>query len=291
MQDSKELLTSVTTGIDSLAKEMAKGKSANFLSYLEFASKFHNYSLHNQWLIFMQKPKATRVTGFVGWKNLGRYPKKGTGISILAPRGFVKQEKRINKATGEEETRDKSGMYFVGVTVFDVSDTVGSDLPSWVSDTPSDEKDSALLDKLTTACKAWGYSVAYRDNMHDINGGDTQGYTTSNNDIVLKSGANPRRSLLVLIHEAAHQLCGHLDLGKRHTFSKQDRELQAEAVSYVVAHHFGLRNQDSADYLLSYGVVPEQLASNLQAINKVSKQIIEAIESQTSKQIMDDQAA
>ena len=53
---------------------------------LEVAARFHNYSINNQLLIYLQCPDATRVAGYRAWQRLGRQVQKGrAGIQILAP--------------------------------------------------------------------------------------------------------------------------------------------------------------------------------------------------------------
>jgi len=36
-------------------------------------ARFHSYSFGNVLLILLQKPDATHVAGFTGWKRLGGY--------------------------------------------------------------------------------------------------------------------------------------------------------------------------------------------------------------------------
>lgn len=61
--------------------------SEDYKRYLEMMGKFHDYSLNNCILIFLQNPEATRVAGYNSWKNnFGRHVKKDEkGIEILAP--------------------------------------------------------------------------------------------------------------------------------------------------------------------------------------------------------------
>ena len=106
-------------------------------------SKFHNYSFNNTLLIAMQKPDASLVAGFSSWKNnFGRNVMKGEkGIKIIAPSPFtVKQEvEKTDPQTGKpvigkdgkpvtEEKEIKVPAYKV-VSVFDVSQTEGRELP------------------------------------------------------------------------------------------------------------------------------------------------------------------
>jgi len=77
--------------VEEIAKKLEEGvktihEDRNFRLFLETMSKFHDYSFGNQLLIMLQKPDATKVAGFVTWKELGRYVKKGErGIAIQAP--------------------------------------------------------------------------------------------------------------------------------------------------------------------------------------------------------------
>jgi len=77
--------------VEDIAKKLEEGVKAihedrNFRLFLETMSKFHDYSFGNQLLIMLQRPDATKVAGFVTWKELGRPVKFGEkGIAIQAP--------------------------------------------------------------------------------------------------------------------------------------------------------------------------------------------------------------
>ena len=117
--------------------------SERYKEYLRVMSKFHNYSFNNTLLIAMQKPDASLVAGFSAWKNnFGRNVMKGQkGIKIIAPSPFkIKQEmEKIDPHTqkpvigkdGKPITEEKEitiPAYKV-VSVFDVSQTEGRELP------------------------------------------------------------------------------------------------------------------------------------------------------------------
>ena len=55
-----------------------------FYSFLSFCSKGNMYIMtaENLFAVYAQKPEATFVTNFVGWKEVKRYPKKNTGIAV-----------------------------------------------------------------------------------------------------------------------------------------------------------------------------------------------------------------
>ena len=61
-------------------------QSDRYKQFLDTMAKFPRYSVNNSLLIMMQKPDAQLCQSFTGWKQMGRYVKKGEkGISILAP--------------------------------------------------------------------------------------------------------------------------------------------------------------------------------------------------------------
>src|SRR4051794_24978643 len=85
---------------EALVKKTAElATSEGWLAYLDFASKFHNYSMNNLLLILIQRPDATRVAAYRKWSELGRQVRKGEkSIGIFAP--MVR--KREDEKTGEE---------------------------------------------------------------------------------------------------------------------------------------------------------------------------------------------
>jgi hypothetical protein len=59
--------------------------------------------------------------------------------------------------------------------------------------------------------------------------------------------------------------------------TRQQRELEAESVSYAVLAHFGMHSE-SRFYLATYDVTAEMLTASLQAIGNAAKKIISLIE-------------
>lgn len=126
----KEITDKLEKGI------MALFNSERYAEYLRVVSKFHNYSLNNSVLIAMQNPDASLVAGFSTWKTkFGRNVKKGEkGIRIIAPAPFKKKKEveKIDPLTLEtviEEMEVTVPSYRV-VSVFDVSQTEGKEIPS-----------------------------------------------------------------------------------------------------------------------------------------------------------------
>ena len=117
-------------------------ESDKYKKHLQVMSKFHNYSMRNQLLISIQKPKSTLVKGFQSWKKeFGRNIKKGEkGISIISP---IEHKKTVDidkiDPITKEPIKDENGniikekkvetfkLYKIS-TVFDISQTEGKEI-------------------------------------------------------------------------------------------------------------------------------------------------------------------
>ena len=117
-------------------------ESERYADYLRTMSKFHDYSLNNTILIALQG--GNLVKGYKQWeKEFDRHVKPGEkAIKILAPSPFTvkKQVEKIDPDT-QKPVFDKDGKpvteekeikipAFRVVSVFDVSQTEGKELPS-----------------------------------------------------------------------------------------------------------------------------------------------------------------
>ena len=134
----KEITDQLEAGIENLFN------SDQYKQWLTTMSRFHDYSLNNTLLIAMQKPDATLVAGYTTWKNqFGRQVNKGEkGIRILAPTPYKKKVEvdKTDPNTGEilknpdgsnqKEIQEVLRPAFKVVSVFDVSQTDGRELPS-----------------------------------------------------------------------------------------------------------------------------------------------------------------
>ena len=137
----KQKVKEITDRLEEGLKELFEGEK--YKSYLNTMSKFHNYSANNIQLIEMQCPGATYVAGYKAWqKNFERHVNKGErGIRILAPAPYkIKEEREKVDPVTNEPVLDRDGMpvmeeveikipAFRVVTVFDVSQTDGKELP------------------------------------------------------------------------------------------------------------------------------------------------------------------
>lgn len=257
------LLGQVEGGVQQLLQEMQQGQSQRLERYLDFTSRFHRYSVNNQILIFLQCPNATFVAGYRKWQDMGYQVERGQkGIRILAPRPY--------QVTDAETQEVKERISFASVSVFDVSHLVNTkENPLPLFFTPLGDDQQELSARLT--------QVMQEDNIQigEEETGLAQGYS-SKGHVGVRAGLDSTNRVLTLIHEYAHELL-HWDAeGKQQ--EKRVKECHAEAVSYVVAHHFGIHNPFSSDYLQHWGNTPKDLLSEFDTVRRTAMYIIDRIE-------------
>lgn len=243
------------TAMQELAVALAAGKSQQLVKYLDTMSSFHNYSFGNCMMIAKQCPTATQVAGFNAWKKLGRQVRKGErGICILAPLIGKKEDEEGNKVFG-----------FRAVHVFDVSQTEGEDLPDLARSTGDPGERLAKLQGVVTNRGITLSHEAYLDGAEGVSKGGA---------ICLREGLSPAEEYCTLAHEFAHELMHRSE--DRKTLTKVVKELEAEAVAYVVAKSAGLENalSQSADYIQLYSGDKEQLGKSLERIQKTASLIL-----------------
>lgn len=264
----QKLRAQVDEGMHQLLTEMQGGKSDRLLKYLEFSARFHKYSVHNQFLIYLQCPHATFVAGYRKWQEWGYQVKKGEkGIRILAP--------RLREKKDPETQEMKQVMHFVPVSVFDASqlaNTVEKPLPLFF--TPLADDQSELYARLARVVREGGIRV--EESLHGL----TQGVSMGRR-IALREGLDSRTKFLTLLHEYTHELLHWRPETKLQ--SARAKECHAEAVSYVVAHHFAIHNPFSADYLQHWGNTPKELYAELEIVRQTAARIIGQIEEPTAE--------
>jgi hypothetical protein len=266
-RSESSLRARVDQGIDQLLGEIAQGKSQRLEQYLAFTARFHRYSLNNQMLIYLQCPQARYVVGYRGWQKLGYQVARGEkAIRILAPRPY----QQANPETGEKEER----MYFVSVSVFDASQLANvRDKPLPVFFTPLADDQQELYNRLCQVVTEDGIAVSEQTL------GREQGYSGGGR-IAVREGQDSRNKVLTLLHEYVHELLHWNAKGREQPL--QVKECHAEAVSYVVAHHFGIHNPFSADYLQHWGTTSKELTAELDVVRRAAAHIINQIENPTA---------
>ena len=268
--------------------------SERYREYLKVMSKFHNYSFRNTVLIAMQKPDASLVAGFSAWKNnFERNVMKGQkGIKIIAPSPYkIKQEmqkidphtqKPIIGKDGKPVTEEKEitiPAYKV-VSVFDVSQTEGKELPDIAVDELTGDVDR-YKDFFAALEKTSPVPIAFEN----IEGGSHGYYHLEDKRIAINEGMSELQTLKTAIHEIAHAKLHDIDLNapkdEQPRVDRRTREVEAESVAYTVCQHYGL---DTSDYSFGYvagwssGRELSELKSSLETIRSAAAEIINSID-------------
>jgi hypothetical protein len=226
---SVQLTTRSTRPSSVSAEALRQGKPEDLVRYLRFWGSFHRYSYHNAMLILSQNPDATHVAGFHRWRKVGRYVRKGEhGIAILYPRIRAREDEE----TGEKE-RFLSG-FGVGY-VFDVSATDGAPLPeapAWRTKGPANPGD---VERIVDEIRRQGITVRMGRAAVEERIPGADGVTYREGDAVViaaRDDFDPAHTVHTLLHEFAHAT---LHLGTDRPASREQRELEADAVALAVA--------------------------------------------------------
>ncbi|MBB5064929.1 ArdC family protein [Granulicella mallensis] len=270
--DSKKPLTKqelITANIKLLIEQLEAGKSDALTNYLTAMSRFHNYSFGNVLEIARQMPTATRVAGFWTWKNMGRSVNAGAkGIRILAPMVGVRRKKDKDAEKDITKQNERVLLGFRNAYVFDVSQTNGVDLPTMheVRGEPGEN-----IERLAAFLKEQGIQLIYRDDLQGALGKSYGGR------IAILSGQSKAEEFSTLVHETAHEMMHKAE--RRTATTKTIRELEAEAVAFVVGKAIGLINGTaSADYIQLYQGNASLLAESLEVIQQTTNVILAALE-------------
>ena len=288
-----EKLKEITDRLEQGIRELFDSK--RYKEYLRVMSKFHNYSFNNTLLIALQKPDASLIAGFNAWKNnFQRNVMKGEkGIKILAPSPFkIKQEmEKIDPATqkpvigadGKPVTEEKEITIpaFKVVSVFDVSQTEGKEIPNLAVDMLTGD-----VERFKDVFAALEKTSPVPIDFEKIEGGAHGYYHLEEKRIAIDEGMSELQTLKTAIHEIAHAKLHDIDLNAPVTEQtdrpdRRTREVQAESVAYAVCQHYGL---DTSDYSFGYvagwssGRELDELKSSLETIRSAAAEIINSID-------------
>lgn len=286
----KEITDQLEAGIENLFN------SDQYKQWLTTMSRFHDYSLNNTLLIAMQKPDATLVAGYTTWKNqFGRQVNKGEkGIRILAPTPYKKKVEVDKKDpnTGEilknpdgsnqKEIQEVLCPAFKVVSVFDVSQTDGRELPSLgVNELTGDvEQYEMFFEALKRTCPV-------PMEFEQISSGAKGYYHQIEQRIAIQEGMSQIQTVKTAIHEMAHQKLHAIDPNLKKSeqnlenISRGGKEVEAESIAYTVCQHYGI---DTSDYSFAYiagwskGKETPELKASLDTIRKAASEMINDID-------------
>ncbi|MDS0223792.1 ImmA/IrrE family metallo-endopeptidase [Haloarcula sp. S1AR25-5A] len=275
--------------------EAAKA-SEQFQAWLDVQSRFHDYSYRNTLLIARQCPEATKVAGYRTWQDeFNRQVQDGEqAIWIWAPiiarqcpgcgnspNYHANTDCEYNETPPEEWS--EGPVAFKPVPVFDISQTDGEPLPELDTDARGDATDlfpavfgaADTLDVQAeiTDADEWAHGAA--NGICQTTDPDT---TQPIAEIQVKDRENTAAVTAVLIHEYAHAL---LHSGVTDKPEREKREVEAEAVAYVVGRYFGLEMSGSALYLAAWeSEEADTILERLDRISKTASEIIDAVDQQ-----------
>lgn len=261
--------------------------SDKYKQFLDTMAKFPRYSVNNNILIMMQKPDAQMCQSFTGWKEMGRFVKKGEkGIKILAPAPYTIQREQTKLDDRGNPMMDKDGEpimesveikvnAFKVVSTFDVSQTDGKELPSLGA-----EELTGGVDGYGTFLEALKEVCPVPMSLENIEGGAKGFYSQTEKRIAIQEGMSEAQTVKTAIHEMAHQKLHAIENnGPKQT--RGSKEVEAESVAYTVCQHYGI---DTSDYSFSYvagwseGKEMTELKASLDTIRRAASEMISTID-------------
>jgi hypothetical protein len=280
-----DMTATVSAWIQDLAEGVeAAAASTEFRAYLDVMATFHTYSPGNQRLIALQCPTATHVAGFNTWKNeFNRYVKKGENAiwiwgPIIAPKCPSCSQSRSYHTRSdctESSSPDSWNKGLVGfrpVSVFDISQTTGDDVPALEYDATGDA--DGLLDALVDVAADLGVPSITITGADEWVNGRAAGFIRTDSAEIEVQERDDAAMVGTIAHEFAHAIL-HLDADEESTIE----EIEAEAVAYVFGRHFGLDVSGSELYLASWtGDDPSAIEARLDRISTTAKKLISAVE-------------
>lgn len=286
----QQQIREITDKLEQGIQEMFE--SERYMEYLRTMSKFHNYSLNNTLLIAMQKPDATLVAGYTTWKNqFGRQVQRNEkAIRILAPAPYkVKVEmEKIDPKTQKpvldpdgnpvKEPQEITKPAFKVVSVFDVSQTDGRDIP-----TLGVEELRGEVEKYDIFFEALKRSCPVPMEFEEIQTGAKGYYHQVDHRIAIQQDMSQVQTVKTAIHEMAHQKLHAIEnqQDENQKLTRNGKEVEAESVAYTICQHFGI---DTSDYSFSYiagwsaGKETPELKASLNTIRRAASEMITEIE-------------
>ncbi len=285
--------------------------SEKYLDFLNTMAERPRYSFNNTVLVYLQKPDATFLAGYGKFRETyGHQVIQGEkGIKIFAP---IIRKKKNNLIEGEiekskdnkEEKEEETIVGFRMVKKFDISQTKpimekteeGNEIPCKKAQKQIDSlsylkmvnlwaEDEEFQEELLAAAKDMiDIPVKEKELSPDL-GGYFRFQDKDNLHIVLNNKFGITSRFTTLLHEWTHY---HLhNPFKKETewitekFKKQDKEIQAESVAYIVAKHFGIDSSpESFKYVASWSKEKDikDLKTSMEIIQKTAATFIELIE-------------
>lgn len=266
----KNNIKEITDQLEKGVKEVFE--SYKYKEYLDFMSKFYNYSVNNIILILHQKPEASLIAGYKAWQTkFSRQVRKGEkGITILAP---CPHKKIVEKDGEEKEIKWTS---FRAVKVFDISQTDGDKIPTGCTEVLTGDVED--YQKLITKLK---HVSPVSIEFQKVNGTAHGFFNTLEKKIVIDETLSEQQTVKTMIHEIAHAILHDQDTGEQKDADRQTMEVQAESIAYTVSNMIGI---DASEYSFGYvagwgsGKEVKELTASMEVIRKTAKEIYDGLQ-------------
>lgn len=308
--DSDEIHEVVEQSLASLADAATdEEKKARVRSYLDDMADLglFSYSFRNQMSLRaqihardnMDLSGARHFHGFWTWQNdYNRAVKEGeTGFKVLAPGMTGKTCPHCgctpdyhadnewmecpNAGTAPDQMDcdpydewTEGVVYWTTETTFAYSQTEPVDDPDGDVWEPLDIRatgdGSRLWDAGLTLAREWGIDVAVKPEP-----GTRDGHSTGDNSVVVDDGLDRAQQAATLIHEIAHERL-HSE-AERQEMDKEAKEVEADAVAYVVGRYFGLDMSNRELYVARWNDDPDGLRGRLESVADLAETMIREI--------------
>jgi antirestriction protein ArdC len=256
--------------------------SEGWQRWLKVRRHFHSYSFHNQLMIAMQCPEATRVAGFRKWLEIGYCVRKGEhAIRIWAP--CPPSKKQVAQWRAEGSMPDKEPRtYFRLVPVFDASQIAplpefpGEPVPLEPPHEPIAGK--GLAGRLPGLVE-FADSLELEVSVERIPGAAAGYHEPATGRIVVEDvgpGFSANAQVSVLVHELAHAL---VRIDRREDDPKLDyasEEVVVESVAYSVCAGLGLDSSGSSvPYVAGWaeGVEGDPIEAYAELIDRLARRL------------------
>ncbi|MDZ7701641.1 MAG: ArdC-like ssDNA-binding domain-containing protein [Halobacteriales archaeon] len=288
-----EMHSTIEDWVDDLVDLVdAAAASEEFQEWLDVQSRFHDYSFRNTLLIKQQCPGATKVAGYRTWQEeFDRQVKKGErAIWIWAPI-ITKRCPSCENATTYHEKSDceydetppeqwsKGLVGFRPVPVFDVSQTEGEPLPELETGARGDAE--GLVQALLEAAAELKIEVRLVDRVnwsHDNAKGICRASDSDLERALVEviDRENEADLATTLVHEYVH---AELHVDDFEVDERAKREVEAEAVAYIIGRHFGLDTSNSAFYLAAWqGEEADTIQERIERISSTAEYFVEILD-------------
>jgi hypothetical protein len=138
------------------------------------------------------------------------------------------------------------------------------------------------LERLAAFVRSRGIQLTYSDDLHGALGASYGGR------IAILNGQSKAETFATLVHETAHELLHRAE--RRTATTKTVREMEAEAVAFVVGKAVGLvTSTASADYIVLYHGNASLLAESLEVIQQTASVILAALEPPISEDVISEE--